>query len=748
MTKRANPPPLSRSLVQDNVPAKVTDRLWIGSIHAAFNQDSMQDRGITHVLNASGLPATFPRQFTYFTVDIRDKESSNILTAIGAVNIFVEAGIEKGGVLVHCAGGRSRSAAFVVAFIMSTQGCSYDAAYAQVRRARPVASVNRGFEQQLRAYGAAQCDVFAAHQMMLRIRGAALLDRRNLLLLRRSSGVTPSETVGDGAEGGEAAERTRTSPTRPSAQQQPGARGAAAAAGSVSTAGIPRTPRSPRGRGRSPAGINPAISYRQQRRWSGSGNGSTAVTTSVVAAATAAAAAAAAAAAGAGKSREEQMQFLPKEPRPIRFRLCRPGSASVQVIPPLKSLERVYACRGCGAFLLTGGHIIKPNIDLPSLQAVLARSSPRNQADQYAPNAGASPLSLVTSNSSATITSSMAASQQQSPPCSGSASASGGSSSCSGGTDTVATRGRGDRRSPSPLSERRGQSRVAVATTTTVSVSSGSPTTRRSAAARRPPPPLRVITTELGLDRPPMHNRWVPEGFLAGVQATTAGAGPPLQGATVTVGGGGAGGGGGTAVAEAIRLQSPLGFTPSPSRLRPWAAGRCSSGAATGGGGGGGGGCAGDSRCGDGQRNSSVFAFESEDDSSNVDPFEREGEGTLAEAYPVAVDAIYTASGSGGSGVISVGSGGGGMSYPGWEGAVGSGGGSAGCRRLRRATGTPTNATLLSGEFNLMLSSKVPLSAGSGMESVSPLMTPRSPGRRLRAGAPVHARRTARFRIA
>ncbi|CAM9671650.1 unnamed protein product, partial [Ectocarpus fasciculatus] len=182
MTKRANPPPLSRSLVQDNVPAKVTDRLWIGSIHAAFNQDSMQDRGITHVLNASGLPATFPRQFTYFTVDIRDKESSNILTAIGAVNIFVEAGIEKGGVLVHCAGGRSRSAAFVVAFIMSTQGCSYDAAYAQVRRARPVASVNRGFEQQLRAYGAAQCDVFAAHQMMLRIRAAALLDRRNLLL--------------------------------------------------------------------------------------------------------------------------------------------------------------------------------------------------------------------------------------------------------------------------------------------------------------------------------------------------------------------------------------------------------------------------------------------------------------------------------------------------------------------------------------------------------------------------------------
>lgn len=28
---------------------------------------------VPQVLNASGLPATFPRQFTYFTVDVRDK---------------------------------------------------------------------------------------------------------------------------------------------------------------------------------------------------------------------------------------------------------------------------------------------------------------------------------------------------------------------------------------------------------------------------------------------------------------------------------------------------------------------------------------------------------------------------------------------------------------------------------------------------------------------------------------------------
>jgi dual specificity phosphatase 12 len=168
---------------QDNVPALVVDRVWVGSIHAAFNQEALHDRGITHVLNASGLPATFPRSFTYFGVDLRDKEEVNILGAIGAANIFIDAGVEKGGVLVHCAGGRSRSAAFVVAYIMSTLGYTYDQAYDVLKAARPVVSINRGFEMQLRAYGATGCDLHASHQMMLRarVRGSRSADGAGLL---------------------------------------------------------------------------------------------------------------------------------------------------------------------------------------------------------------------------------------------------------------------------------------------------------------------------------------------------------------------------------------------------------------------------------------------------------------------------------------------------------------------------------------------------------------------------------------
>ena len=66
-------------------------------------------QGITHILNSSSLPPTFPNKFTYLTLSIRDRDTEDLLSCIPMSNIFIEAGIDSGGVLVHCAGGRSRS---------------------------------------------------------------------------------------------------------------------------------------------------------------------------------------------------------------------------------------------------------------------------------------------------------------------------------------------------------------------------------------------------------------------------------------------------------------------------------------------------------------------------------------------------------------------------------------------------------------------------------------------------------------
>ncbi|CAM9644973.1 unnamed protein product, partial [Choristocarpus tenellus] len=333
-SRRGNPPPLSSSLVQDNIPAQVIDRVWIGSIHAAFNQESIQDRGITHVLNASGLPNTFPRLFTYFTVDLRDKENANLLSAIGAVNIFIEAGVEKGGVLVHCAAGKSRSAAFVVGFLLSTQGCPYEQAYATVKQARPIVCINRGFEQQLRAYCATQCDVFASHQMMLRINTARVLEKR------QSTQRLQQQHGGREIMGGMTVSNVNASLATDNASFRSRRLSIESSPRGAKPHRLPQNQKSPQlvfqssgtpGRGGGEAGVDVAR--------------------------------------GRG-----DLSFLPNEPRHARFRLCRPGAASFQVIPPLKSLERVYACQNCGACLLTGGHIIKLNIDLPDMQGVIVPS--------------------------------------------------------------------------------------------------------------------------------------------------------------------------------------------------------------------------------------------------------------------------------------------------------------------------------------------------------------------------------------
>jgi Dual specificity phosphatase, catalytic domain len=77
-------------------------------------------------------------------------------------------------VLVHCFGGRSRSAAFIAAYLMCHCGWSYEHTLKVIVAARPVASVNKGFEKQLKAYALTNFDVYATQQVLLRNRIKAL----------------------------------------------------------------------------------------------------------------------------------------------------------------------------------------------------------------------------------------------------------------------------------------------------------------------------------------------------------------------------------------------------------------------------------------------------------------------------------------------------------------------------------------------------------------------------------------------
>ena len=65
---------------------------------------------------------------------------------------LIEDSMANGAVLVNCAVGISRSASFVIAYLMKTQHISLDAAFVFVKRARPNIHPNSSFMVQLRNY--------------------------------------------------------------------------------------------------------------------------------------------------------------------------------------------------------------------------------------------------------------------------------------------------------------------------------------------------------------------------------------------------------------------------------------------------------------------------------------------------------------------------------------------------------------------------------------------------------------------
>lgn len=59
--------------------------------------------------------------------------------------------------LVHCQAGCSRSVSVVAAWLMRTEGLTYDQALSAIREVRPMAEPNEGFDQQLRLFEAMGC---------------------------------------------------------------------------------------------------------------------------------------------------------------------------------------------------------------------------------------------------------------------------------------------------------------------------------------------------------------------------------------------------------------------------------------------------------------------------------------------------------------------------------------------------------------------------------------------------------------
>lgn len=129
-----------------------SDYLYLGSDLVARNLPQLQSNGITHVVNTAGTICNnyFDGELKYKRLNLYDMASQDIFSYFLEVIDFIEnARSEKGKVFVHCQQGVSRSASFVIAYLMWRDHLDYDTAFNRVREARTVCSPNPGFIFQL-----------------------------------------------------------------------------------------------------------------------------------------------------------------------------------------------------------------------------------------------------------------------------------------------------------------------------------------------------------------------------------------------------------------------------------------------------------------------------------------------------------------------------------------------------------------------------------------------------------------------
>jgi protein-tyrosine phosphatase len=152
-----------RDFLNDQPTSIIPNFLYIAGHKALQNPDALARLGITHVLStAKGLKinATVLRSLDIKleSLPVRDKPHYAIRAHFEHAFAFIEeaaarlASPEGGRVIVNCKRGVSRSATFVIAYLMWRYQLTLDQAFSIVAARRPRVRPNVGFMVQLRAY--------------------------------------------------------------------------------------------------------------------------------------------------------------------------------------------------------------------------------------------------------------------------------------------------------------------------------------------------------------------------------------------------------------------------------------------------------------------------------------------------------------------------------------------------------------------------------------------------------------------
>ncbi len=132
-------------------------RIFIGDYDDATDKEILNDYAITHIISLYRTPL-FPNDFEYFCIKIEDACTENISKYFDETNKFIDKALDEGYyILIHCAGGVSRSATILIAYLLydakrNNTNTTVDDIISKIKEDRKCIQPNIGFYMQLRDY--------------------------------------------------------------------------------------------------------------------------------------------------------------------------------------------------------------------------------------------------------------------------------------------------------------------------------------------------------------------------------------------------------------------------------------------------------------------------------------------------------------------------------------------------------------------------------------------------------------------
>mmetsp|Transcript_30993 Transcript_30993/g.97497 ORF Transcript_30993/g.97497 Transcript_30993/m.97497 type:complete len:170 (-) Transcript_30993:139-648(-) len=150
--------------MQTTPPTRAHGRLLLAPFLNAKSLPWLRRNSVTHIVNATpDAPCLFAREFRYLRVPVEDRDGADLSSHFARCHAYASYALSGGGtVLFHCAMGRSRSAALLVAFLLREEGLGVAQALDYVRSLRASAAPRVSFLRQLREYAAGIAEAAAA----------------------------------------------------------------------------------------------------------------------------------------------------------------------------------------------------------------------------------------------------------------------------------------------------------------------------------------------------------------------------------------------------------------------------------------------------------------------------------------------------------------------------------------------------------------------------------------------------------